>query len=129
MAVIGDGGTTGNLVVFKLVLMAGLVICDVERRELEASGRVFNDGNPTDDKGDPPTSGVCCLIESEGEPEDEVDTVFDLNGCTGLILGRRIGSGAGAEGSSALLRPVALSFRSLEARPEGARLDESKPEN
>ena len=34
---------------------------------------------------------------TEGEPEVSVD---DLKGCTGLMLGRRIGSGPGEDGRS-----------------------------
>jgi hypothetical protein len=49
-----------------------------------------------DESGD----GLRSEGEGEGMEGDPVESVDDLNGCTGLMLGRRMGRGPGAEGRS-----------------------------
>lgn len=47
---------------------------------------------PDDESGDPPPT-TPCLMERDGEEPDAEEIVFDLNGCTGLMLGRLMGRG------------------------------------
>jgi hypothetical protein len=59
---------------------------------------VGRDGRPVDDRGD----GWRWEEVGEGIDGDPDESVDDLKGCTGLILGRRIGRGDGADGRSLL---------------------------
>lgn len=78
---------------------------------------------PTEDNEPPTPPPNEALLPPRLPPEGDADArVLFLNGCTGLILGRRMARGADGR-SAVLLRPV-LSFRKRAAKesPEGGRL-------